>query len=249
MTTTDGSITASETAVPDGPGGPDGGAERGRGSVPDSRATPSDRRATLPESGATLQEGRATSPVGNATLPDGNATRPVRDMTLPGAEIDSGQLAALEPDGAPAGPLLRLVRRQEVAFALVGGLNTLMGMVLTIVWLTVLEGVVSKDVAAALSVALAYAVGMVVAFVMHRTLVFRVRGHLMRDFVAFVGVNLVGMVLNMALLQFAVSVLHTPSKPAAVVVMGLVAFGSFFGHRHISFRRSPHDAELTPADR
>ncbi|MCU1645654.1 MAG: hypothetical protein JWN03_5929 [Nocardia sp.] len=232
MTTTDGSITASGTAVPDGP---DGGVAHGRGIVPDGRATPPD--------------GRATPPDGRATPPDGRATRPVRDVTLPGAEIDPGQPAAGEPDSAPAGPLLRLVRRQEVAFALVGGLNTVMGMVLTIVWLTVLDGVVSKDVAAALSVALAYAVGMVVAFVMHRTLVFRVRGHLMRDFVAFVGVNLVGMVLNMALLQFAVSVLHTPSKPAAVVVMGLVAFGSFFGHRHISFRRSPHDAELAPADR
>ncbi|MET8429996.1 GtrA family protein [Nocardia sp. NPDC004860] len=155
-------------------------------------------------------------------------------------------LTGAEP--APAGPLLRLVRRQEIAFALVGGFNTLMGMVLTIVWLTVLGGVVSKDVAAALSVALAYAVSMVVAFVLHRTLVFRVRGHLLRDFVAFVGVNAVGMVLNMVLLQLAVSLLHAPAEPAAVVVMGLVAVASYFGHRHISFRR-PADSPPAPADR
>ncbi|MEU6583579.1 GtrA family protein [Nocardia sp. NPDC046763] len=155
---------------------------------------------------------------------------------------------AAPAETAPAGPLLRLVRRQEVAFALVGGFNTLMGMVLTIVWLTVLGGVVSKDVAAALSVALAYAVSMVVAFVLHRTLVFRVRGHLLRDFVAFVGVNAVGMVLNMVLLQLAVSLLRVPAKPAAVVVMGLVAVASYFGHRHISFRR-PADSPPTPADR
>ncbi|MGW4245656.1 GtrA family protein [Nocardia sp. NPDC004722] len=145
---------------------------------------------------------------------------------------------------APAGPLLRLVRRQEVAFALVGGFNTLMGMVLTIAWLSILGDMVSKDVAAALSVALAYAVGMVIAFVMHRTLVFRVRGHIVRDFLAFVGVNLVGMVLNMILLQLSVSLLHAPAKPAAVVVMGLVAVVTFFGHRHISFRRT---TDSTPA--
>ncbi|WP_198347792.1 GtrA family protein [Nocardia terrae] len=151
------------------------------------------------------------------------------------------------PEHAPAGPLLRLVRRQEVAFALVGAFNTLMGMVLTIVWLTVLGDAVSKDVAAALSVALAYAVGMVIAFVLHRTLVFRVRGHVLRDFVAFVGVNLVGMVLNMVLLQLAVSLLHAPAKPAAVIVMGLVAVASFFGHRHISFRRPTDSPPSTPA--
>ncbi|MEC3919738.1 GtrA family protein [Nocardia sp. CDC160] len=159
----------------------------------------------------------------------------------------SGLPAPGHPETAPAGPLLRLVRRQEVAFALVGGFNTLMGMALTIFWLTVLGGVVNKDVAAALSVALAYAVGMVIAFVLHRTLVFRVRGHVLRDFIAFVGVNAVGMVLNMVLLQLAVSLLHAPDKPAAVVVMGLVAVASFFGHRHISFRRT--DSAPTDADR
>lgn len=153
------------------------------------------------------------------------------------------------PEPGPAGPLLRLVRRQEVAYALVGGFNTLMGMVLTVVWLTVLESAVSENVAAALSVALAYSVSMVIAFVLHRTLVFRVRGHLWRDFVAFVGVNLVGMVLNMILLQLSVSVLHAPAKPAAVIVMGLVAVVSYFGHRHISFRRTPHDSRPDPAER
>ncbi|MFJ4657484.1 GtrA family protein [Nocardia sp. NPDC088792] len=147
-------------------------------------------------------------------------------------------------ESGPAGPLLRLVRRQEVAYALVGGFNTVLGMVLTVVWLTVLHGVVSENVAAALSVALAYCVSMVIAFVLHRTLVFRVRGHLVRDFIAFVGVNLVGMLLNMALLQGAVSLLHAPDKPAAVVVMAFVAIVSYFGHRHISFRRT-HDAPPT----
>ncbi|WP_405497509.1 GtrA family protein [Nocardia sp. NBC_00511] len=153
------------------------------------------------------------------------------------------------PEPGTAGPLLRLVRRQEVAYALVGGFNTLMGMVLTVLWLTVLESAVSENVAAALSVALAYSVSMVIAFVLHRTLVFRVRGHLWRDFVAFVGVNLVGMVLNMVLLQLSVSVLHAPAKPAAVIVMGLVAVVSYFGHRHISFRRTPHDSQPDPAER
>ncbi|MFG1797094.1 GtrA family protein [Nocardia sp. NPDC049149] len=144
-----------------------------------------------------------------------------------------GALGAVEP--AKAGPLLRLVRRQEVAFAGVGAFNTAMGIGMTVVWLAVLGDNVPPSVA----VAAAYAVSIVVAFVLHRTLVFRVRGHLIRDFLRFVAVNSGGLLLNMLLLELAVSVWHFPDKPAAVVVMGLVAVASYFGHRHISFRRRP----------
>ncbi|MBF6195779.1 GtrA family protein [Nocardia sp. CDC186] len=135
---------------------------------------------------------------------------------------------------ADPGPLLRLVRRQEIAFAVVGMVNTGLGMALTVLWLAVL----GDRAPAALAPALAYSVSVVVAFVLHRTLVFRVRGRAARDFVAFVAVNSGGLVLNMVLLQLGVSVLHLPSIPSAVGVMALVAGASFFGHRHISFRRT-----------
>ncbi|WP_083880520.1 GtrA family protein [Nocardia araoensis] len=151
--------------------------------------------------------------------------------------------AARAPDAAPAGmdatadpgPLLRLVRRQEIAFAVVGMVNTGLGMALTVLWLAIL----GDRAPAALAPALAYAISVFVAFVLHRTLVFRVRGRPVRDFLAFVAVNSGGLVLNMVLLQLGVSVLHLPSIPSAVGVMALVAGASFFGHRHISFRRTP----------
>ncbi|MFI6957137.1 GtrA family protein [Nocardia sp. NPDC050408] len=133
------------------------------------------------------------------------------------------------------GLLLRLVRRQEIAFAMVGAFNTALGMVLTLLWLSVL----GERVPPAVAVVAAYSVSIVIAFVLHRTLVFRVRGHMLRDFVRFVAVNSGGLLMNIALLSLAVSVLHLPSRPAAVVVMGLVAIASFFGHRYISFRRAP----------
>ncbi|MFD6400873.1 GtrA family protein [Nocardia sp. NPDC060249] len=134
---------------------------------------------------------------------------------------------------APTGLLLRVVRRQELAFALIGGFNTALGIVLTVAWMAVL----GDSVPPAVAVALAYSIGVVSAFVLHRTLVFRVRGHVLRDFFGFVVVNSGGLVLNMALLSLAVSVFGLPRMPSAVVVLGLVAVGSFFGHRHISFRR------------
>ncbi|WP_067841911.1 GtrA family protein [Nocardia lijiangensis] len=139
-------------------------------------------------------------------------------------------------DPPASGLLLRLVRRQEVAFALIGAFNTVFGMALTVAWLTVLPDAGWAPLAA---VPLAYALGITVAFVLHRTVVFRVRGHVLRDFAGFVAVNSGGLALNTALLYLAVTVLHLPAQPSAVVVMGLVAVASFFGHRHISFRRRP----------
>lgn len=147
-------------------------------------------------------------------------------------DVEGVESAALPAD---PGPLLRVVRRQEIAFAIVGMVNTGLGMALTVLWLAVL----GNRAPAALAPALAYSISVVVAFVLHRTLVFRVRGRLVRDFLAFVAVNSGGLVLNMVLLQLGVSLLHLPSIPSAVAVMALVAGASFFGHRHISFRRTP----------
>lgn len=131
------------------------------------------------------------------------------------------------------GPLLRLVRRRELAFAAVGAANTVMGIGLTVAWLTVLGDSVPPSV----GVIAAYATGVGVAFVSHRTLVFRVRGRVFRDFLAFLSVTCGGLVLNAVFLESAVTVLGFPRAPAAVVVMGAVAVATFFGHRYVSFRR------------
>ncbi|WP_308166917.1 GtrA family protein [Nocardia albiluteola] len=164
---------------------------------------------------------------------------PVPDMSL------ADRTAASPWPGA----LLRLVRRQEVAFAAVGVANTLLGMVMTVVFETLL----GRSWPPAVAVALAYAVCIVFAFVAHRRLVFRVRGHVVRDFVRFVLVNSGGLALNMAGVQLTVGVLRLPETPATLVVMGLVAVGSYFGHRHFSFRRTPVAADtvsgLPAADR
>ncbi|MGW4368254.1 GtrA family protein [Nocardia takedensis] len=142
------------------------------------------------------------------------------------------------------GPLLRLVRRQELAFAVVGGFNTVFGMALTVLWMSIL----GPDTQPTVAVVLAYAIGLTVAFVLHRTLVFRVRGHVVRDFLRFCAVNSGGLLLNVALVELAVTVLGFPARPAAVVVMGLVAVASFFGHRYISFHRpAPDGSRPDPA--
>ncbi|MFC8045851.1 GtrA family protein [Nocardia sp. NPDC057353] len=174
------------------------------------------------------------------------STAPPPDRAAPPHPVGAAPAHPVAPLGGPAavevaaaaepepGLLLRLVRRQEVGFALIGGFNTVFGMALTLFWLWLLP----DSWPAAISVVFAYGIGTTTAFVLHRTLVFRVRGRVLRDFLGFVVVNSGGLLLNIVLLSLAVDVLRLPENPSTVVVMALVAVASFFGHRHISFRRA-----------
>lgn len=136
---------------------------------------------------------------------------------------------------------MRVVRRQEVAYVLVGGGNTALGMALTVLWLKVLGPAWPP----AMAVVLAYCVSLLAAFVAHRRLVFRVRGTVLRDFWRFVLVNAGGLLLNTAGVQLVVGVLRLPRIPATLAVMAAVAAASFLGHRHFSFRRGVPSRELT----
>ncbi|WP_280419158.1 GtrA family protein [Nocardia carnea] len=135
--------------------------------------------------------------------------------------------------GSGPGALLRLARRREVAFAMVGVVNTAMGIGLTVAWLALLGDSVPPSV----GVIAAYITGIGIAFVLHRRLVFRVRGRVLRDFLGFAAVNCGGLFANAVLLELAVSLFGFPRALSAVVVMGAVAAGTFFGHQYISFRR------------
>ncbi len=121
---------------------------------------------------------------------------------------------------------------QKIAFLVVGAINTLVGFLAFLAWLAILGDSLYNA-----AVLLAYSISIVVAFVLHRTFVFKVQGSLLRDFVSFVGVNSFGLGLNLVLMFVAVSVIGVPPVPAQVIVLGLVAIASFYGHRHISFRR------------
>lgn len=108
-----------------------------------------------------------------------------------------------------------------------------MGIGLTVAWLALLGDSVPPSV----GVVAAYVTGIGIAFALHRRLVFRVHGRIVRDFLGFAAVNCGGLVANAILLEVAVGMFGLPRTPSAVVVMGAVAAGTFFGHQYISFRR------------
>ncbi|KQX76284.1 MULTISPECIES: GtrA family protein [Aeromicrobium] len=129
----------------------------------------------------------------------------------------------------------RLLADQKVRFVLVGGFNTVLGY-LTFGALTLW---VFHDVRFGylLSLLCSYAVGISVAFVLYRRLVFVVHGHVLRDLVRFVSVYAVSIGVNAAVLPVLVEVVGVPPVLAQGVVVLITTLLSFVGHRSFSFRR------------
>ncbi|WP_241665929.1 GtrA family protein [Prescottella subtropica] len=132
-----------------------------------------------------------------------------------------------------AGPLMRLFKNQALAFLLVGGVNTVLGTAWFIVW----QVAVGDRLGYHFAIVAGYLCNVLCAFSMYRYLVFRVRGHLLRDLWRFVVVNFGAFAINMALMTLAVSVFGFPPIPAQIAITAVTATASFFGYRDFSFNR------------
>jgi putative flippase GtrA len=81
-------------------------------------------------------------------------------------------------------------------------------------------------------------ISVVIAFILHRRLVFRVRGHVWLDFIRFQSVYVVTFTVNLVLLPILVAV-GVPRIAAQAAIVAVMTVVSYFAHRHFSFRRKP----------
>lgn len=129
----------------------------------------------------------------------------------------------------------RLLEDQRTRFLLVGGTNTVVGYLLFAAFdLTVFADAEYGHLASLLS---SYAIAITMAFGLYRRFVFEVEGRLVRDFLAFVSVNLFALGVNAVLLQLLVGVAGIPALIAQAVALATTVLISFFGHREVSFGR------------
>ncbi len=139
----------------------------------------------------------------------------------------------------------RLLRDQRVRFLMVGATNTLVGYVIfSALTLWVFANVPFGYLA---SLAISYAIAIVLAFVLYRRFVFKVSGHVIRDFVRFVSVYAVAIGLNALLLPFFVEIVGLHPLLAQAITLVITTLLSFFGHRDFSFHR-PGDPEPPPGE-
>jgi len=140
---------------------------------------------------------------------------------------------------APPGWLLRVVRDQRVAFLAVGATNTAFGYLLFAMLLLLLGHRLYL-----VALVCAYVISVLVAFVLYRHLVFKVRGHVLADLWRFVTVYLAAFAVNLVVLPLLVELAHLPVLVAQAMIVLVTSLMSWVGHKHYSFRRPSSSNDL-----
>lgn len=122
--------------------------------------------------------------------------------------------------------------RQPLRFLAVGAFNTVSGYLI----FALLYYLFSPLVHYLAILAVCTVINITIAFVLHKTIVFRTRGNYLREYLRFYVVYAVPTVTGAALLTFAIEVLRMNVYAAQAVITLAMTVVSYFGHKHFSFR-------------
>lgn len=134
--------------------------------------------------------------------------------------------------------MMRFLRRcladQRLLFLIVGGTNTAFSTVLFIALVLLL----GRRVPSSVCLGISWTISLVLAFFAYRIFVFRVKGRLLLDFFRYAGTSVTALIVNMALLAIFADTMRWPAIPVQLVITAIVIIFTYFGHKHVSFRRS-----------
>ena len=151
-------------------------------------------------------------------------------LTAPAAMQRSGALAG---DAQWRSQARNALRDKRIRFVLAGGVNTGFGFGCFVVY----QDLVGVRWGYMLTLLLAHCTSVLFAFVVHRSVVFRVSGSLLRDLWRFESVYLVTLSLNAVLLPLLVEVGGLPVIIAQAAITAANVVVSWLGHSRFSFRR------------
>lgn len=138
------------------------------------------------------------------------------------------------------GQLRKWVLDRRLLFIVIGGFNSLMGLV----YFALLQLALESRIGYMGVLVASYAVATCSAYLLHRYVVFRVRGRFWRDFARFASVQVVALGINAIALPLLVEVGGLPVLTAQVIATVVTVALSYFAHSLFSFRRKP--PEQTP---
>jgi len=147
-------------------------------------------------------------------------------------------------DHSALGPAVRFYfrRREQVLYLVVGGWNTVFGYGVWALMQYVLGGYLHYLVIVVLS----WPIAVLNAYLGYRYIVFRSRGPVLRELPRFSLVYVVMLIVNLALLPIALTVLPFSIYVVQALFTAVVIVGSYLSHNYYSFRGGKHrDAGAT----
>lgn len=141
--------------------------------------------------------------------------------------------ADVEEAGPEPGLVRRVVSDQRFQFLVVGGINTALG----IGWFALFQSLLGAHVGYMINLVLGHVCSVLSAFFLHRTFVFRVKGHFWLDLGRFTTVTMTNFVIIAVLLPVVVELVHVTPIAAQAGLTVLTVLISWFGHKYFSFRR------------
>lgn len=150
--------------------------------------------------------------------------------------IDAADVSGRSSRRTPAALMSRLVGDERVRFVLVGGFNTVFGYAL----FAGFELLLGAYTGYLVSLYVSFAIATMVAFILHRHFTYRVTGtgNIAVDFLRFMGVYLISLLINTAALPLLVEVVGIPVLIAQALIVVITTLVSYFGHKLFSFRRA-----------
>jgi putative flippase GtrA len=134
----------------------------------------------------------------------------------------------------PAKYARALLSDRKFVFLLVGGFNVLQGFC----WFAFFHALWGDRLPYLFILVLTYIPAIVIGFTLYRVLVFKVKGHVIKDFVRFTMVQAASLAINAGSLPFFHEVVGLPVLMAQAVSMAVVVVFNYLGHLYFSFRRS-----------
>lgn len=138
-----------------------------------------------------------------------------------------------------AAPVPASTRAQGLRYLLVGGVNFAFGLAVFVA----LQVALGEAIGYAAVFCIAWVINVTESYALNRMFVFRVRGAIVRDYLRFCLVQLVGAALNLGGLVIAVDGFGLSVLVAQTFLFPTVVVVTFLGHKLFSFRRSRHETQ------
>lgn len=134
----------------------------------------------------------------------------------------------------PATHVRALLSDRRIVFLLVGGFNVFQGFC----WFAFFHALWGDHLPYLVILFITYVPAIIIGFTLYRVLVFKVEGHVVKDFVRFTMVQATALAINAASLPILHEVVGLPVLVAQAVSIAVIVVFSYLGHLYFSFRRS-----------